>query len=125
MRSLIYSVILVSPCLAADLYVSPSGSDDASGDINTPLQSIQAAVDAATAGTTIYLRKGTYSPSTNIQIGKSGSPGKAYVLRAYEGEKVVIDGEDLPGYVARIPCVSFLYLPCLSDAASYLHQHPC
>ncbi|PLB53534.1 pectate lyase [Aspergillus steynii IBT 23096] len=102
MRYLLYSLLLAAPSLAADLYVSPSGSDDASGDIDSPLKSIQAAVDAATAGTTIYLRKGTYSPSSNIQIGKSGSPGSAYVVRAYEGEKVIIDGEDLPGTPAEV-----------------------
>lgn len=99
MRYFLYSLLLASSCIAAELYVSPSGSDSASGAINAPLKSIQAAVDAAKAGTTIYLRKGTYSPSSNVQIGKSGSPGSAYIVRAYNGEKVIIDGENLPGYV--------------------------
>lgn len=89
---------LLSPCLAADLYVSPSGSDSGDGTIDSPLLSIQKAVDLATAGSTIYLRKGTFSPSANIQITKSGKPGAPYVLRAYDGEVVIIDGEALPGY---------------------------
>jgi hypothetical protein len=81
---------------AADIYVSPDGSDDAAGTIGAPLQSIQIAVDQASAGDTIYLRRGTYSPTSNIQITKSGTASAPYVLRAYEGEAVIIDGEDLP-----------------------------
>ncbi|GES61292.1 pectate lyase [Aspergillus terreus] len=61
-----------------------------------------ALVDLATAGSTIYLRKGTFSPSSNIQITKSGKPGAPYVLRAYDGEKVIIDGEALPGTPAEL-----------------------
>lgn len=89
---------------AADIYVSPSGSDTAAGTIDAPLLSIQSAVDKATAGSTIYLREGTYSPTTNIQITKSGTASAPYVLRAYDGEKVTIDGEELPGYVSLNLC---------------------
>ncbi|KAL2788523.1 hypothetical protein BJX66DRAFT_327080 [Aspergillus keveii] len=88
--------------LAADIYVSPNGSDDAAGTIGAPLQSIQLAVDQASAGDTIYLRGGTYSPTSNIQITKSGTASAPYVLRAYEGEAVIIDGEDLPGTPADL-----------------------
>ncbi|KAF9889350.1 hypothetical protein FE257_007460 [Aspergillus nanangensis] len=93
---------LLPSCLGAEIYVSPSGSDDATGAIASPLKSIQAAVDLATAGSTIYLREGTYSPTTNIQITKSGSAGSPIVLQAYEGEKVVIDGEEMPGTPAEL-----------------------
>ncbi|CBF87052.1 hypothetical protein AN2537.2 [Aspergillus nidulans FGSC A4] len=88
--------------LAADIYVSPDGSDDAAGTIDAPLQSIQLAVDQATAGSTIYLRGGTYTPTSNIQITKSGTASAPYVLRAYEGESVIIDGEELPGTPADL-----------------------
>ncbi|KAL3432692.1 hypothetical protein BDV09DRAFT_187253 [Aspergillus tetrazonus] len=88
--------------LAADIYVSPDGSDDAAGTIDAPLHSIQLAVDQATAGSTIYLRGGTYTPTSNIQITKSGTASAPYVLRAYEGESVIIDGEELPGTPADL-----------------------
>ncbi|KAL4995147.1 hypothetical protein BDV10DRAFT_196937 [Aspergillus recurvatus] len=88
--------------LAADIYVSPDGSDEAAGTIGAPLQSIQLAVDQATAGSTIYLRGGTYTPTSNIQITKSGTASAPYVLRAYEGESVIIDGEELPGTPADL-----------------------
>ncbi|KAL5333532.1 hypothetical protein BJX70DRAFT_392121 [Aspergillus crustosus] len=88
--------------LAVDIYVSPDGSDSAAGTIDAPFQSIQLAVDEATPGSTIYLRGGTYSPTTNIQITKSGTSSAPYVLRAYEGEAVIIDGEELPGTPADL-----------------------
>ncbi|KAL4748192.1 hypothetical protein BDW72DRAFT_215027 [Aspergillus terricola var. indicus] len=93
---------LLSAVLAADIYVSPDGSDDAAGTIDAPLQSIQLAVDQATAGSTIYLRGGTYTPTSNIQITKSGTASAPYILRAYEGESVIIDGEELPGTPADL-----------------------
>lgn len=80
---------------AASLYVSPSGTG--SGGIDDPYGSIQNAVDAAAAGDTIYLRAGTYSPTTNIQIKKSGTVTSPITLRSYDEESVIIDGEGLPG----------------------------
>jgi hypothetical protein len=105
MRYQIATAIVLPLCLAADIYVSPSGSDSAAGTIDAPLLSIQSAVNKVTSGSTIYLRKGTYSPTTNIQITKSGSPSGSYILRAYDGEKVIIDGEKLPGYVFSSFCL--------------------
>ncbi|KAL4736545.1 hypothetical protein BDV11DRAFT_211117 [Aspergillus similis] len=101
-KSIWFFAALLPAVLAADIYVSPDGSDDAAGTIDAPLQSIQLAVDQATAGSTIYLRGGTYSPTTNIQITKSGTASAPYVLRAYEGESVIIDGEELPGTPADL-----------------------
>ena len=80
-----------------DIYVSPSGTG--SGSQTAPYGSIQSAVTAAAAGDTIYLRAGTYKPTTNIQITKSGTRTSPITLRSYEKEKVIIDGEGLPGYV--------------------------
>ncbi|KAL4962918.1 putative pectate lyase [Aspergillus stella-maris] len=88
--------------VAADIYVSPDGSDDAAGTVDAPLLSIQLAVDNAAAGDTIYLRAGTYSPTTNIQISSSGTSSTPIILRAYEGEAVIIDGEELPGTPADL-----------------------
>ncbi|RDW89129.1 pectate lyase L [Coleophoma cylindrospora] len=80
----------------ATIYVSPTGLDTAAGTITAPLKSIQSAIDKAVAGDTIYLRAGTYSPTTNIQIKKSGTASALYTLSAYSTEKVIIDGEGLP-----------------------------
>lgn len=91
--------LLVGLVQAADLYVSPSGKDTNAGSLAAPFLSIQKAIDTATAGSTIYLRAGTYAPSKNIQIKKSGTASAPYILRAYSSEKVIIDGENLTGYV--------------------------
>lgn len=80
-----------------DIYVSPSGTG--AGSQTAPYGSIQSAVNAAAAGDTIYLRAGTYKPTTNVQITKSGTRTSPITLRSYAKEKVIIDGEGLPGYV--------------------------
>lgn len=101
-RSSIVDLAAVLTALAGavqckDIYVSPSGTG--SGSQTAPYGSIQSAVNAAAAGDTIYLRAGTYKPTTNIQITKSGTRTSPITLRSYEKEKVIIDGEGLPGYV--------------------------
>ncbi|KIY66982.1 polysaccharide lyase family 9 protein [Cylindrobasidium torrendii FP15055 ss-10] len=93
--SFTFLVLLATSAHAADIYVSPTGTG--SGTITAPYGSIQSAVNAAKAGDTIHLRAGTYKPSSNIQITKSGTSGAPITLRSYESEAVVLDGENLPG----------------------------
>ncbi|KAI0768189.1 pectin lyase fold/virulence factor [Trametes elegans] len=83
---------------ATTIFVSPSGSDSNAGTLDAPLASINAAVELATAGNTIYLREGTHTPTENIQITKSGTADAPYTVAAYNGEKVVADREELPYY---------------------------
>lgn len=95
------SFIVVPAAFAAlaatiDIYVSPSDSDSAMGTLTAPIRSIQSAVDKATAGSTIYLRGGTHALTTNVQISKVGTSSAPFTMRAYDSEKVVIDGETLP-----------------------------
>ncbi|EOD46175.1 Pectate lyase [Neofusicoccum parvum] len=90
-----FLVLLAGSAQAADIYVSPTGTG--TGSITAPYGSIQSAVNAATAGDTIHLRAGTYKPTTNIQITKSGTVTAPITLRSYENEAVVLDGESLPG----------------------------
>lgn len=79
----------------ADIYVSPTGTG--TGTSTSPYGSIQSAVNAAVAGDTIYLRAGNYTPTTNIQITKSGTATSPITLRPYGTEKAILDGESLPG----------------------------
>ncbi|KAF7549643.1 hypothetical protein G7Z17_g6251 [Cylindrodendrum hubeiense] len=85
----------VGSVASREIFVSPSGSG--SGTLSAPFGSIQAAVNAAAAGDTIYLRAGTYSPSTNIQISKSGTRTSPITVKPYNKEKVIVNGESLPG----------------------------
>jgi hypothetical protein len=80
---------------AKEIYVSPTGTG--TGTSTSPYGSIQSAVNAAVAGDVIYLRAGTYKPSANIQITKSGTRTQPITLRSYAKEKVILDGENMPG----------------------------
>ncbi|HUQ58385.1 right-handed parallel beta-helix repeat-containing protein [Lentzea sp.] len=78
------------------LYVAPTGNDSGPGTVDQPLKSIQKAVDLAQPGTSILLRGGTYTVTTTVQIRKSGEQGRPIRLSNYPGERVVVDGEQLP-----------------------------
>lgn len=94
-RSLALLAGLIGSTLGRDIYVSPTGTG--SGSMTSPLGSIQSAVNSAVAGDVIYLRAGTYAPSSNIQITKSGTSTSSITLRSYQNEKVILDGENMPG----------------------------
>ena len=80
---------------ALEIFVSPDGIG--SGTFDAPYGSVQDAVDAASPGDTIFLRGGTYAPEANIQISESGTEMAPISVRPYEGEAVIIDGENMPG----------------------------
>ena len=73
------------------LYVAPMGSDKNSGTRpSAPLRKITTALNRAKAGTTVYLRGGTYSEivATSVQ----GTPGHWVTLTNYPGEQPVLSG---------------------------------
>jgi len=84
------------PPTGTELYVSPSGNDASQGTLAAPLRTVQRAVDLANPGTTIFLRGGTYAPSTNIQLLKNGTSSQPFTLRNYNNERAIIDGENMP-----------------------------
>jgi pectin methylesterase-like acyl-CoA thioesterase len=94
-KLVVVATSLISTAYGKDIYVSPSGTG--SGSQAAPYGSIQAAINAAVAGDIILLRAGTYKPTTNIQIAKSGTDTSPITIRSYQEEKVILDGESLPG----------------------------
>ncbi|SDE53393.1 right-handed parallel beta-helix repeat-containing protein [Glycomyces harbinensis] len=80
----------------ATITVATNGNDANPGTVDSPLKTIQAAVDKAAPGTVIQIRGGTYAPSTNIQVNSNGTASAPITMRAYGTEKVVIDGENMP-----------------------------
>ncbi|MDQ1050366.1 right-handed parallel beta-helix repeat-containing protein [Streptomyces sp. V4I2] len=78
------------------LIVATSGNDSAPGTLAQPLRTVQRAVDLAAPGDTIAVRGGTYPLTDNITITTSGTASAPITLGAYQGERVVIDGEQLP-----------------------------
>lgn len=78
------------------LTVATDGDDAAPGTVAAPLRTLQHAVDLAEPGTVIQIRGGTYAPETNLQINTDGESGAPITMTAYDGEHVVIDGENMP-----------------------------
>lgn len=74
-------------------YVSPTGSDAAAGTINAPLRGINTALDKAVAGDTVMVKTGVYHEK--VRFPKSGRLDKYITLKAYPGDKPVIDGTGL------------------------------
>ncbi|CAL9321602.1 MULTISPECIES: right-handed parallel beta-helix repeat-containing protein [Streptomyces] len=57
---------------------------------------LEAAVRNAGAGTTIQVRGGTYHPTATLRGTANGTSSARVTLRAHPGEKVRIDGSELP-----------------------------
>jgi len=56
---------------------------------------LESAVRSAVAGTVIQVRGGTYHPARTLKSAANGTSSARNTLRAYEGEKVRIDGSKL------------------------------
>ncbi|MEO6082372.1 MAG: right-handed parallel beta-helix repeat-containing protein [Umezawaea sp.] len=91
-------VLVPAPAQAAGttLFVSLTGNDANTGTVDRPLRTIQHAVDLAVPGTTILVRGGTYALTTNVQVRTSGTAASPIKLANQPGERVVVDGENLP-----------------------------
>jgi MYXO-CTERM domain-containing protein len=84
--------------LAAEYYVSPTGSDSNPGTQASPWGTVQKAADTAVAGDTVWLRGGTYAITTpntggsGITFSKSGTSDTNRInYFAYAGEVPKID----------------------------------
>ncbi|MFL0796106.1 MAG: right-handed parallel beta-helix repeat-containing protein [Cellvibrionaceae bacterium] len=106
--------LLSTTCLAKDLFVSSSGSDNTSYDnnnINAPWKTLIHAIYNLKAGDTLYIREGTYSPQYSLRLhstydsqnygghptatvnAESGTVNSPVLITAYENEEVIIDLE--------------------------------
>lgn len=74
-------------------YVATTGSDSASGTINSPFRTIQKAADNAQPGDTVYIRGGIYRET--VTPAESGTTDKPILFKAYNGEKVTVSGADV------------------------------
>ena len=78
---------------AKSIYVAPNGSDENSGTLKHPLKTVRQATKKATAGTTVYLRKGTYHEAMSVRY--SGTKQQPITFRNYQDEQVVLSGEKI------------------------------
>lgn len=79
------------PLLAADYYISPSGSDaTGDGSFGNPWKTIAFALDKVFPGDALYLRAGEYHEQL-ISV-RSGTPSAYITIAAYGNEDAYIDG---------------------------------
>ncbi len=77
---------------AGTYYVSEKGSDSNAGTLSAPFRTIQKAASKATAGSTVYIRGGTYRET--VTPAYSGTSSAPITFIAYNGEKVTVSGAD-------------------------------
>lgn len=79
----------LAPAQGASFYVSPQGSDSASGTINAPFRTVNFAVTRLRAGDTLSLRGGIYFERVTVAV--SGTAGSPIVIQGYPDETAVLD----------------------------------
>ncbi len=67
------------------IWVSPTGSDAGAGSKDSPLKTIQAAVDKATAGTAIMVKAGVYHENVKLPSEALGTPENPIWLISVDG----------------------------------------
>jgi len=77
-------------------FIDPNGNNNNSGTMDFPFATVQKAVSVASAGDTIYVRGGTYNPTSTISINKSGGTNNRINLWAWEDEVPIFDFHLLP-----------------------------
>ena len=88
------SLVLLAPlqALAAEYYVSPTGSDSNPGTLASPFATLQKGNNTAAAGDTVWMRGGTYNTTGQITLSKSGtSDTNRTKIWAYPGEVPVLN----------------------------------
>ncbi len=86
--SLVLAISMTS--LAADYYVSTSGSNSNLGSLASPWSTIQYGADQLAAGDNLYIRSGTYFEKISINV--SGTSSERITISNYQGETVLVDG---------------------------------
>jgi hypothetical protein len=90
---------------AADYYVAPTGgSDSNNGSIGSPFATINKGIDFAQPGDTIWVRGGSYTPTSrvNIPANRNGTAVSPINLFAFPGETPIIDGTNHSDHGFRI-----------------------
>lgn len=90
--SIVYIFLLgFTQAFAADYYVAIDGKDSNKGTLDKPFRTIKKAASKMLGGDTCYIRGGVYYEVIKIN-GVNGNASKPMVFKAYDHEKVVLDG---------------------------------
>lgn len=86
----------------ANYYVATNGSDSSAGTSNAPFATLNKAASVANAGNWIFLRGGTYNFTAQVSLARSGSSNAPIRVRAFPGERPVLDFTGEPASSAGI-----------------------
>jgi hypothetical protein len=87
--SIIIGIVLLSSITAGGHIVS--AAETANYTVNS-LSSLQNVINNVQPGDLVYIRGGTYQPTSQLRFTKSGVPGNPITWSAYPGERVIFDG---------------------------------
>ena len=91
MRSLYFSFFLIEVSTATERFIATWGSNANTGDINSPLQTIQACADVSIPGDTCFIRGGSYGDLVSV-VNRDGTEDAFITFTNYNNERVVMDG---------------------------------
>jgi Ca2+-binding RTX toxin-like protein len=95
----------------ATYYVSPNGSNNNTGQLDSPFSSLQHAHDIAKAGDTIYMRGGVYKLTSGVQLTHDGTGGNPITVTNYQNEVPILDGSTMKsGYVIEMSSASWNHI---------------
>ncbi len=87
---------------SAKYYVATNGNNSSSGASNAPYATLAKAASVATAGDLIYIRGGIYNWNAQASLSRSGSAAQPIRVRAYPGERPVLDFSSEPSGSAGV-----------------------
>jgi parallel beta-helix repeat protein len=90
-----------------EFYVAPGGDDSGPGSLDRPWRTLAHAAQSAPAGTTVFIRAGTYEPFVISLAGEAAAPTR---FVAYPGEKPIVDGRGTVDYTIRVVGAAHLTL---------------
>jgi hypothetical protein len=85
------------PTATKEIFIAPDGDPNGDGSLERPWNDLQQAINAATPGTHIICRGGTYYPKKQgdgkytVRIKNNGTAEAPIIIRCYDGEKPVFD----------------------------------
>ena len=110
-----------APMAAGPAYfVAPDGHDNGPGTVDQPWLTVQRAADVAPAGSTVYLRAGTYGPFVMHRSGLAGTPT---TFTSYPSETATVDGGGAVAYTVRLVGVHDVTLSHLVVQGGYSEGH--
>jgi parallel beta-helix repeat protein len=102
--------------VAGDYYVATTGDDTAAGTIESPWRTIQRAADIVPAGSTVYIRAGTYAP---FVMRRSGAAGQPTTFSAYPNEQPIVDGGGTAENTVRLARVTYVRIVGLTITGGF------